>query len=139
MIKVERKLRTYGEPRDVWARIGAFDAIADWHPAVASAICDIVPSGLKRTLELIDGGKITELSSQIEEFRYSYSIVDGSVPVKEYLSEFRVDNSDRCTVITWSGNFEAAGVNHAEAKAVIEEIYSAGLNAIGRRFGVAAR
>lgn len=57
--------------------------------------------------------------------------MDGPLPVANYSSTLSVKaDDDGGAGIKWVGTFDAKGASDDEAKAVIEGIYDAGLNAI---------
>ena len=58
--EVKKSGQASGTPEDVWAVVGDFCAIKDWHPAVAK--CDEMEEGgaTYRVLTLGDGAKIKE-------------------------------------------------------------------------------
>ena len=58
--EIKKEVEAPGTPESVWAMVGDFCAIKDWHPAVAE--CEEFEEGgdTFRTLTLGDGGKIKE-------------------------------------------------------------------------------
>lgn len=135
-VEVERKIVINATPDDVWAVIGDFGAISDWHPAVAT--CDVERNGslVHRHLRLEGGGEILERETQEDQaaHSYGYEIVSSPLPVSSYRSVFRVFPDGTGSRIEWSGEFEAEGVTPNEAAEVIAGIYEAGLNSIAARF-----
>ena len=119
-------------PDIVWRMIGAFDAIAKWHPAVKRA--ELEERGTRRRLHLVGGGVILEkLESHDDAARsYSYSILEGPLPVRDYVSTLRVTRGEGDqTLVEWSSRFEPT-VEPAEAERVIRSIYDAGLTNLQR-------
>lgn len=111
----------------VWLMIGPFDAIAKWHPAVERA--ELEERGTRRRLHLVGGGSILEqLESHDDAARtYSYSILEGPLPVRDYVSTLRVTRGEGGqTLVEWSSRFEPT-VEPEEAERVIRGIYDAGL------------
>jgi carbon monoxide dehydrogenase subunit G len=94
----------------VWAKLRNFDAIKDWHPAVASSpATDGNNEGSVRTIELKGGGTIVEALEGHDDakMRYSYRIKSaGPLPVTNYASTITVkpDGDKKCTV-EWRGAF----------------------------------
>ncbi len=115
-------------PAAVWAKVGGWCAIKDWHPAIAA--CDDSKKGF-RTLTLKDGGKIVEKQTQTSPTSYSYDILESPLPVKGYSATFAAKrDSLGGTDLTWTAKFDAKGKSDAEAAAVITGIFSSGLKAI---------
>lgn len=135
-VEVERKVVVDANPEDVWAAIGDFGAIADWHPAIAT--CDVERNGriVHRHLRTVDGGEILERETQEDDVAhsYGYEILSSPLPVSSYRSVFRVLPEGHGSRIEWSSEFEAEGVTPQEAAAVIAGIYEAGLEAIKAKF-----
>jgi hypothetical protein len=117
-ITVKKKRDAPGEPTAVWALVGSFCAIKDWHPAVAD--CETSKEGdvTSRTLTLKDGSKIKERLTDAEETSYSYAIVATSLPVKNYKATLSVeedeDSPDR-SEIHWEATFDAQGTSEEDA------------------------
>jgi len=132
-IEVKKRREAPGKPADVWAVVGDFCAIKDWHPAVAE--CEQVEEGgdTYRILTLGDGGKIKEKLTDTDDTSYSYEIVESPLPVKNYKSTLYVgedDEPDRVE-IEWEGEFDAAdGTSDEEAEKIITGIYNDGVGGI---------
>lgn len=135
-VAVEAKKRVEDKSLDVaktWAIIGDFCGIQTWHPAVETCTLSDKDGAKLRTLALKGGGTIVEKleSWDDEKHAYTYSIVESPLPVSNYSSTLSVKaDDDGGAGIRWVGTFDAKGATDEEAKAVIEGIYEAGLNAI---------
>lgn len=118
-----------------WAVIGDFCGIGQWHPAVEKCALETRDGTEFRTLTLKgNGGTIVEklVSRDDAKHSYTYEIVDpGPLPVANYQSTLSTKaDDDGGAGIRWTGKFDAKGVSDDEAKAAIEGIYKAGLDAI---------
>ncbi len=95
----------------VWAKIGSFDALKDWHPAAASSPADKGNEvGSVRTVTLQGGGgQLIETLERYDaaQMRYSYRLKDGSpLPVTNYTSTIQVTpQGDNKSVVEWRGAF----------------------------------
>ncbi len=87
-ISVRQTAKVEKAEKDVWAKIGAFCAIKDWHPALAGCEESKEGDATFRTLTLKDGGKIKEKLTGTSETGYTYQIVEGPLPVKDYFASF---------------------------------------------------
>jgi Polyketide cyclase / dehydrase and lipid transport len=129
-ITVKKKRDAPGEPAAVWALIGSFCAIKNWHPAVAD--CETTKEGevISRTLTLKDGSKIKESLTDTEETSYTYAMAESSLPVKNYRATLSVeedeDSPDR-SEIHWEATFDAQGASDEDARKKIAEILEAGV------------
>lgn len=141
MPSVTMSTKVAADPEQLWKLVGGFAAIADWHPAVEKAELkgEEGRKGTLRVLHLAGGGKIVERLEEISptERVYSYSIVEGPLPVRNYRAEIRVvDNGDGTSTVSWSSSFEPAGVKENEAVNIIRSIYEAGLENLRKLYGL---
>jgi hypothetical protein len=127
------KDKAEAERTALWAKIGGWCAIAEWHPAIAK--CEESKDGDVefRTLTLKDGGVIKEKLLEKGTTSYKYEIVESPLPVKNYTAMFSVapddDDLDEINVL-WSATFDANGKEDKEARQVIDGIFKAGMESI---------
>lgn len=117
---------------NVWAHMGGFQSLADWHPAASSVIREKINGTEHRRIRLKGGGEILEKLHDHEVGSYSYSIVESPLPVKNYISNISAAEIQGQTVITWSSSFEGTT---DDAEDVVAGIYQAGFDALSKRFG----
>ncbi|MGK2921254.1 MAG: SRPBCC family protein [Methyloceanibacter sp.] len=134
-IEVKKRREAPGKPAEVWAVVGDFCAIKDWHPAVTE--CEQIEEGgdTFRILTLGDGGKIKEKLTDSDDTSYSYEIIEGPLPVKNYKATLEVgedDEPDRVE-IEWEAEFDADGVEDAEATKIISGIFNDGVTGIKKK------
>jgi hypothetical protein len=127
--EVTRSIEVTGDKAEVWARIGGWCAIADWHPAIAT--CEEAEEGGKqlRTLTTGDGAVIKETLLESGEASYSYRIDESPLPVANYTASLSLTSDADKVNITWSANFDPKG-DEVEAKNVIGGIFDGGLAGI---------
>ena len=77
-LEVVKAATVAAPPEKVWAIIGNFCGISDWHPAVTQCETGVIDGRSTRTLTLKDGGVLTEaeLSRSDERMGYAYTILD---------------------------------------------------------------
>jgi hypothetical protein len=114
-------------PAKVWAKVGEWCAIKDWHPAIAS--CTSERPGY-RTLTLKDGGRIVEKQTSRGRLTssYSYEIIDSPLPVQNYTATLTARGAKGGTELVWTAKFEPKGKPEAEAVSVIKGIFTGGLD-----------
>ncbi|WP_375453410.1 SRPBCC family protein [uncultured Methylobacterium sp.] len=131
-IEVVKSIDVAAPPAKVWQTIGEFCGIGDWHPAIETC----APSekdGMKlRTLSLKGGGTLVEaqVSRDDKVMRYTYTLVQGPLPVADYTSTIAVAPEGTGSKVSWSGSFGAKGVPDTVAQDAISGIYESGLKAI---------
>jgi mxaD protein len=138
-LSVSREVTVDSSPATVWKLVGGFNALDVWHPAVANSTVkgNATSAGAIRTLTLGDGAKITEklLTYSAAKTSYSYAILSGPLPVKNYVSTISLSpTSDGKTSIKWSSTFDAAGAPDAKATEVIGGVYDGGLAKVVANF-----
>jgi Polyketide cyclase / dehydrase and lipid transport len=133
-IDVNKKIAAPGQMMVIWSKISEFCSIKDWHPAIADCQESKEGDATFRVLTLKDnGGTIKEKLTGSDDTSYSYEIVEGPLPVKNYTAKFWVEPDDRDasrTVIHWDATFDANGKSDEEAKKIIADIFFAGLRSI---------
>ncbi len=126
----------FSAPADqIWAAIGKFHALGDWHPAVEKQTAE----GDLRHLHIAGGGVIVErlLGEETggETRSYAYEIVSGPLPVQGYRSVLSVapagSGTDAGSVVVWTSTFEPTA---DAAFRLVAGIYEAGLKALAQKF-----
>jgi carbon monoxide dehydrogenase subunit G len=107
--KVTEKITIEAPPDAVWAAIKNFDALKDWHPAVAESPADKGNTvGSVRTLKLKGGGTLVETLEGYDDAqkKYSYRAKDGgALPVTNYTSSLSVVADGGKSLVEWRGAF----------------------------------
>ena len=107
--KVVEQVTINAPPAAVWARIHNFDALKNWHPAIAESPADQGNAeGSVRSLKLKGGGELTETLETYDDarMRYSYRAKDGgALPVTNYTSAISVRGEGNQSVVEWRGAF----------------------------------
>ncbi|WP_299534762.1 SRPBCC family protein [uncultured Streptomyces sp.] len=120
----------------VWRLVGGFGSLPDWLPYIPHS--ETSEGGRLRTLTDADGSTIVERLETFDESArsYSYSIARAPFPVTGYRSTLRVvDRGADGSRVEWSGFFTPDGVGEAEATALFDGIYRAGLDALAETLG----
>ena len=138
--KVIEQIAVNAPAAAVWARVRNFDALKDWHPAVAESPADKGnEEGSVRQLKLKDGGALTESLEGHDDarMRYNYRAKDGgALPVTNYTSTLTVkpDGDAKC-IVEWRGAFYRGYPNNdpppdqndEAAVRAVTAVYQAGL------------
>lgn len=107
--KVSEKVTIEAPADAVWAKIKNFNALKDWHPAVADSPADKGNAeGSVRTVKLKDGGTLVETLEGYDDakMKYNYRAKDGgALPVTNYTSILSVVADGGKSVVEWRGAF----------------------------------
>jgi uncharacterized protein YndB with AHSA1/START domain len=138
--KVTEKITIDAPAEAVWARIKNFDALKDWHPAVAESPASAGNTeGSVRSLKLKGGGALEETLESFDEakLKFSYRAKDGgALPVTNYTSTLQVTSTGPMqSTVEWRGAFYRAypnndpppGQNDEAALQAITGVYQSGL------------
>src|SRR5262249_54821464 len=133
MANVDMSVTLNASAQQVWNAIGRFNALPNWHPAVAKSDEKRESGKTVRHLSLHGGGEIIEeLERSDDKLRaYSYRIIDGPLPVARYRSELSVqdEGAGRCRV-RWQSTFEPRGTAESDAIGAIRGVYQAGFDSL---------
>jgi hypothetical protein len=124
--------------QQVWDTIGGFNNLARWHPAVARSEESKSGNATVRTLHLHGGGSLVERLEAIDQKArsYSYTILEGPLPVARYRSTLHVSEKadGRGCTVEWSSDFEPAGAPESDAVKAIRGVYQAGFDNLRKMF-----
>jgi hypothetical protein len=136
-LEVKKKINAPALPPKVWETVGEFCAIKDWHPLIADCKEAEEEGVTFRTLTLKDGGSIKEKLLSSDDTSYSYEIIEGPLPVKNYQAKLWVEEDerepDRRTTIHWDATFDANGASDEDAEKTIANIFVIGLKSIKQK------
>lgn len=126
----------------IWGKVSNFNDLGVWHPAVKTT--EIVTGknnkvNTERLLTLQDGGTIKEklLGYNAKARTFKYSIIEGVLPVTDYVSSVTVKPAGKDqSIVVWKGTFKrkdtaaipAEGQDDATAVKVITSVYRGGLD-----------
>ena len=122
----------------VWQLVRDFGGILKWSSAIKS--CDVEGEGIGavRTLGLGGGQAIRERLEGFEEDdrTFRYSIVDGPLPVENYLATFVVHarGEDRCE-IEWGSRFDPKDMPEEQVAGILRGVYEGGIREIKKNLG----
>jgi len=135
MANISMRTTIHASADAVWQTIRDFNAAPRYIAAIANSVMQGSGVGAVRTLTLQDGAQVVErLESLDHQARtLSYSIASAPLPLAHYVSTMRVQDlgGGRCE-LRWSPTFEPQGVTEAEAKQLVEGIYTMGFDGLKR-------
>lgn len=143
MLDIKLSVELGSSADTVWAVVGNFNGLPDWHPGVESSVLEPVPGGVGRRVTNVGGtaGR-RELTERLVFFdsaarEYAYTIIAGPAPFTDYVGRFRVvpRGAERC-MFEFAGRCKPApGKTETEAAERIRSFYEAGLANLPRLFG----
>lgn len=131
---VDKSIDVKAPADKVWALIGPFCSIKDWHPAIGKC----TESGKSRTLVTKDGKLTfneTQTASDDKGFTYTYVIDKSPLPVTDYKSVLKVTPKGDSSTVEWSSTYTPAAGKEKDAETAIGGIYQAGLDNIAKTAG----
>lgn len=136
MTKVNLTTQVPVSAEKLWELVGRFNGLPEWHPGIEKS--ELEEGGKVRRLSLVGGGSCVERLEQIDEGEhvYRYSIVDSPLPVADYVAEFRVrqNKEGMGSTVEWSSEFSPRNASAEQAMEVIQGIYQAGFDNLGKLF-----
>ena len=121
---------------ELWEVIGGFNALPQWHPGIAASAIEYGDGGTVRVLELAEGGRVVERIEDVDYrgHAYTYSMVEGAMPVSRYVATLRVRKAKRGggARAEWTAEFTADGAPDAEVAKACEGFYRAGFDNLAR-------
>ena len=123
----------------VWTVVRDFIGLTNWSNVVSAAhitndrAADQV--GAVRQLKIVDGGEFVEtlVALSDEDMLLQYDIVDGPIPVTDYIATMRVYpvTANDTAYVTWSAAFDTADDQRDLMRTVVgEQICAGGLEAL---------
>lgn len=127
---------------NVWSRIRDFNALPQWHPAIADSRIENSQAsdrvGCIRHFHTKDGGMIRErlLGLSDYDFTCTYEILESPMGVSHYVATLKltpITDGDRCFA-EWSAEFECAQGRERELTAQIGQgVFQTGFDALKQR------
>ena len=133
--RLQRMVFLNAAPDAVWAQIGGFDRLADWHPLIASVELSALEGDTYRHVTTTDGEVSFERLIEAGPRHVTYEVVDGPLPVTDYRATLScVPEADGCHVY-WSAHFRPADEAGHLSDDIVAKFYEIGLSALVDRFG----
>jgi hypothetical protein len=130
--RIQRWVSLPHEPDSVWAEIGGFGDVADWHPRVTGCEVIEIEGETHRHLTLDDGGLILERLIETGPHHYTYEMVDGPLPLADHRATLSCVAEEGGCHVFWAAVFEPSDPS---ADDIVAAFYEEGLRALRERFG----
>jgi hypothetical protein len=130
--RVERWIDLSSPSAEVWAEVGRFADIDAWHPDVKVSDRVEIDGDVHRHLTLTNDAMLLEKLEATGDDYYRYSIVDGPLPVENYLATFTCfEREEGGARVFWSASFDS---EDPRADEYVASIFETGLEALRDRF-----
>ncbi len=116
----------------VWAIIGEFAALDQWHPLVPN--CRPGEDGVSRVISL-RGMDVVEvlLPEQSPPMGHTYTIRASPMPITDYLATLQVVAEGDGARLSYHGRFTPVGVSTEQAAGMLRGFFDAGFSALQAR------
>lgn len=138
MSEIAVNLEFTSSPDAVWKELADFGGIGVWGPGIASCKVDGSGVGAVRSIEMPGGVVMQErLESLSDSDRtFTYSIIAGPLPVKNYLATVKVSAVGDGSRVDWGATFDAPeGVPAAGIETGVSGAYTGMLTALKAHLG----
>lgn len=117
----------------VWELVSDFGGVLKWSAMLESCEVEGEGVGSVRTLRMPGAPAIVERLESLDAATrsFSYSIVEGPLPVEQYVATLKVSDrgADRCEV-EWRSSFEPVGAPEEQVVGIIRGVYEGGIKGI---------
>jgi len=127
-------------PERVWEKVRDFNALPEWHPAIASSELEGAPGvGGVRHFFLQEGGELREklLGLSDREHRCDYTILESPMPLKNYLATFKLYpiTTTGETFMEWYASFDATDpAAESDTVSTVSGVFSSGIESLRAHF-----
>jgi Polyketide cyclase / dehydrase and lipid transport len=136
--QVRRMLSLPADRDAVWAAIGGFGQIAEWHPLIERAELAEIEGETYRHLTTTDGGLFLERLIEAGPHHLTYEMVDGPLPASDHRATLSCVAENGGCHVYWSAYFVPTGADAHLADGIVGAFYEIGLGALQERFGATA-
>ena len=130
--RIQRWVSLPHPPEKIWAEIGGFGAMADWHPGISSTEVVDIEGETHRHLTLSNGGLLLERLIETGARYYTYEIIDGPLPLADHRATLSCVAEEGGCHVFWSAVFEPTDPSADE---IVSGFYEEGLRALRERYG----
>ena len=131
--RIERWVDLPVPAEQVWAVIGGFLSIVDWHPALESGELVDLEGELHRHVKTTYGTMILEKLIEQKPGLIRTSVVESDLPLENHVDTLTCfDLPEGGCRVFWSASFDSSS---QQADQIIANIFEIGLEALQKRFG----
>ncbi len=130
--------------RRLWPLVRWDGRLCDWYPGAVTLSVEGTGKGALRRLSLQNGAALVQRLEHVSriDMAYTYAVLESPYPVADLLAQIRVQpapslddvsphdgepNDHGHATLTWTANFQPAGLSEAEAERFVRTLYEAGI------------
>ncbi len=130
--RIQRWVSLPHPPEKIWAEIGGFGGMADWHPGITKAEVVDIEGETHRHLTLSNGELLLERLIETGPHYYTYEIADSPLPLADHRATLSCVAEEGGCHVFWSAVFEPTDPS---ANGIVSGFYEEGLRALRERYG----
>lgn len=132
--QVRRVVRLPADRDTVWAEIGGFERIAEWHPLIARAELVEIEGDRYRHLTTVDGELFTDRLIETGPHHVTYETVHGPLPAEDHRATLSCVSEPGGCHVYWSAYFVPDGPDAHMSGEIVGTFYEIGLQALADRY-----
>lgn len=133
--RLQRMVRLAADRDRVWAEIGGFDRIADWHPLIESVELTQIEGETYRHLRTTEGELFFERLIEAGPHHVTYEVQDSPLPVSDFRATLACVAEEGGCHVYWSAFFVPAEEQGHLSDDIVAKFYEIGLEALQSRYG----
>jgi hypothetical protein len=121
--KVEQEIKS--SKKKVWNIVGPFEKIGSWFNGIEKTEMKTSSNGNSiRTLTLENGAVLSDELIGEEEFAYTYKIIEGELPFKDYIGTIGVKDSTNGVSLYYEASIDVSEKNKDDSISFLENLYA---------------
>lgn len=132
--RIQRMVSLPADRDAVWAEIGGFGRIAEWHPLIDSVELTEIEGDAYRHLRTTEGELFFERLIEAGPHHITYEIMDGPLPVSDYRATLSCVAEDGGCHVHWSAHFKPTQDAERLSDEIVAKFYEIGLQALRERY-----
>lgn len=133
--RLSRMVRLSAPQASVWATIGGFGQIADWHPLIERVELTEIEGDRYRHMTTTSGEKIFDRLIETGPHHVTYAVEDGPFPISDCRATLSCVAEETGCHVYWSATFVPAEQGDHLPDEIVAKFFEIGLDALRRRFG----